>query len=452
MTDTASVADAVGEIHGAFGRIDALVNNAGYGLIGLFEEMTEEQVRRQIDTNILGVMNVTRAVLPVMRQQKAGRIINVSSVAGRLSLPLYTLYCTSKWAIEGFSEALAFEVAQHGIQVKIIEPGAIKSEFFGRSLDVPAGRRIRDYGRWEERVFANIKAKCADPPGPELVAESIFRAATESPNWRMRYKPNGRLMILRPHARPRRGSPAYRPLPARCLVRRARLIVVGRDFVRRPAGLAVVDADEIEPRRRGHRPAGRAVARCERSANVGRRPFPLADELETPDHRPDLIVQERASAGLDTDLVARRRDDEAIERPHRRFCLALGGAEGREVVASDERLRGLRHGRGIEVDGQPPDAIALERWRSTAREDTIEVMARRGAEAGVEVACRLSTLEHDDRQRLQVEIHRVAHAERLPRLGEIEVGNLAQRMNAGVGSPRPFHGDGLAAEALDRPR
>ena len=196
VTNTASVADAVGEIHGAFGRIDALVNNAGYGLIGLFEEMTEEQVRRQIDTNILGVMNVTRAVLPVMRQQKAGRIINVSSVAGRLSLPLYTLYCTSKWAIEGFSEALAFEVAQHGIQVKIIEPGAIKSEFFGRSLDVPAGRRIRDYGRWEERVFANIKAKCADPPGPELVAESIFRAATESPNWRMRYKPNGRLMIL----------------------------------------------------------------------------------------------------------------------------------------------------------------------------------------------------------------------------------------------------------------
>ncbi len=196
VTDARSVASAVAEIRGAFGRIDALVNNAGYGLIGLFEEMGEEQVRRQIDTNILGVMNVTRAVLPVMRQQKAGRIINVASVAGRLSLPLYTLYCTSKWAVEGFSEALAFEVAQHGIQVKIIEPGAIKSEFFGRSLDVPANPRVRDYGLWEERVFANIKARCVDAPGPEVVAESIYRAATERPNWRMRYKPNGRLMLL----------------------------------------------------------------------------------------------------------------------------------------------------------------------------------------------------------------------------------------------------------------
>jgi NAD(P)-dependent dehydrogenase (short-subunit alcohol dehydrogenase family) len=196
VTDKASVEAAVKEVMAAFGRIDVLVNNAGYGLIGLFEEMSEEQVRRQIDTNVLGVMNVTRAVLPHMRAQKSGRIVNVASVAGRLSLPLYTLYCASKWAVEGFSEALAFEVAQHGIQVKIIEPGAIKSEFFGRSLDVPAQARIRDYGNWAPRVFANIRAKCVDIPGPDLVAKSIFKASTAWPGWRMRYKPNGRLMIL----------------------------------------------------------------------------------------------------------------------------------------------------------------------------------------------------------------------------------------------------------------
>jgi NAD(P)-dependent dehydrogenase (short-subunit alcohol dehydrogenase family) len=196
VTDKTSIETALGEVMAAFGRIDALVNNAGFGLIGLFEEMTEEQIRRQIDTNLLGVMAVTRAVLPVMRTQKSGRIINVGSVAGRMTLPLYTLYCASKWAVEGFSEALAYEVAQHGIQVKIIEPGAIRTEFFGRSFDAPEGARVRAYGNWGPRVFANIKAKCADAPGPELVAEAIVKAATAWPGWRMRYKPNGWLLIL----------------------------------------------------------------------------------------------------------------------------------------------------------------------------------------------------------------------------------------------------------------
>ena len=190
------VSGAVEDALAAFGRIDVLVNNAGYGLIGLFEEMSEEQVRRQLDTNVLGLMNVTRAVLPHMRSQRSGCIINVASAAGRFTLPLYTLYCTSKWAIEGFSEGLGFEVAQHGITVKIIEPGAIKSEFFGRSLEVPARGPIADYGDWAARVFANIKARCVDIPGPGLVARSIFKAATARPGWRLRYKPNGRLLIL----------------------------------------------------------------------------------------------------------------------------------------------------------------------------------------------------------------------------------------------------------------
>lgn len=196
VTDAGSIEAGVAEAMAAFGRIDVLVNNAGYGLIGLFEEMSEAQVRRQMDTNVLGMMNVTRAVLPHMRKQKSGRIINVGSVAGRMTLPLYSLYCASKWAVEGFSEALGYEVRQHGIKIKIIEPGAIKTEFFGRSFDAPEGPRVRDYGSWGERVFANIKAKCADAPGPEIVARSIYKAATAWPGWRMRYKPNGWLLIL----------------------------------------------------------------------------------------------------------------------------------------------------------------------------------------------------------------------------------------------------------------
>jgi NAD(P)-dependent dehydrogenase (short-subunit alcohol dehydrogenase family) len=196
VTDPRSVAAAVDEVIAAWGRIDVLVNNAGYGLIGLFEEMSEDQIRRLLDTNVVGVMNVTRAVLPHMRAQKSGRIINVASAAGRFTLPLYTLYCASKWAVEGFSEALGFELAQHGITVKIVEPGAIRSEFFGRSLDVPARGAIHDYGDWAARVFAAIKARCVDIPGPELAARAIFKAAAERPAWRLRYKPNGRLLIL----------------------------------------------------------------------------------------------------------------------------------------------------------------------------------------------------------------------------------------------------------------
>jgi NAD(P)-dependent dehydrogenase (short-subunit alcohol dehydrogenase family) len=196
VTDEATIKAAVVGAVAAFGRIDVLVNNAGYGLLGLFEEMSEAQVRRQIETNLIGLMSVTRAVLPVMRSQRSGRIINVSSVAGRLTLPLYTTYCASKYGVEGFSEALGYEVRQHGIQVKIIEPGAIKSEFFGRSFDSPEGARLKDYGHWGQRVFASIKDKCADPPGPQLVARSIYKAATAWPGWRMRYKPNGFFLIL----------------------------------------------------------------------------------------------------------------------------------------------------------------------------------------------------------------------------------------------------------------
>lgn len=197
VTDLASVESGVRDVMAAYGRIDALVNNAGYGLIGLFEGMSAEQIRRNIDTNVIGMMNVTRAVLPHMRKAKAGRIVNIGSAAGRMTLPLYSLYCATKHSVEGFSEALNFELAQHGISVKVIEPGPIRSDFFGRSLDRASTGNLADYGNWESRIFDAIALKCQNPPGPELVAKAVYTAANSRLGWRMRYKPNGWLLVLR---------------------------------------------------------------------------------------------------------------------------------------------------------------------------------------------------------------------------------------------------------------
>lgn len=119
----------------AFGRIDVLVNNAGYGLFGGAEEVTDEQLRRQIETNLIGSIQVIRAVLPLLREQGSGHIIQISSAFGLVAVPGLSLYHAAKWGIEGFCEALAGEVASLGIQVTLIEPGGIRTDFSGRSMD-----------------------------------------------------------------------------------------------------------------------------------------------------------------------------------------------------------------------------------------------------------------------------------------------------------------------------
>src|SRR6202012_3201600 len=116
-----------------FGRIDVLINNAGYGLIGAIEETTEQQAREQIDTNLFGVLWVTQAVLPIMREQKSGHIIQVSSVLGLVTVPVLGLYNASKFAVEGFSETLAIEVKDFGINVSLIEPNGFSTDWSGAS-------------------------------------------------------------------------------------------------------------------------------------------------------------------------------------------------------------------------------------------------------------------------------------------------------------------------------
>ncbi|HWZ50763.1 MAG TPA: SDR family oxidoreductase [Granulicella sp.] len=134
VTDLAQVKASVQAAIDAFGRIDVLVNNAGYGLLGAVEEVSDAQIRQQFETNLFGLLNVTRAVLPQLREQRSGHILNITSVGGQVSFPTFGMYHGTKYAIEGISESLAQEVAGLGIKVTIVEPGAFKTDFATRSL------------------------------------------------------------------------------------------------------------------------------------------------------------------------------------------------------------------------------------------------------------------------------------------------------------------------------
>jgi NAD(P)-dependent dehydrogenase (short-subunit alcohol dehydrogenase family) len=126
------------------GRIDVLVNNAGYGLIGAVEEASDTEVRDLFETNFFGLLNLTRAVVPVMRAQRAGHIFNLSSLSGVVGMAGIGMYCASKFAVEGLSESLAAELAAFGIRVTIVEPGSFRTDFAGRSMRI-AGQALAEY-------------------------------------------------------------------------------------------------------------------------------------------------------------------------------------------------------------------------------------------------------------------------------------------------------------------
>jgi hypothetical protein len=173
-------------------------------------------------------------------------------------------------------------------------------------------------------------------------------------------------------------------------------------------------------------------------------PLAFADQLQAADHRAHLVVQERAGRRLDDDLVGIARHIQPIERTQRRIGLALGGAEGREIMAADERLRRRVHERRVKVSGQPPHPVTLERRRRSAREYSIAVVPRRSAVARVEVVGSQRAIDHRDRRRTQMEVQRLAHAKRLPRLVEVEVRHLSQRVHAGIGAAGAAHAARLA--------
>ena len=175
VTDAESIHAAVAEADRAFGRIDVLVNNAGYGLEGAFEELADTDLRHQFETNLFGTLAVTRAVLPVLRRQRSGHIIQMSSINGVLPIPGGSAYTGTKFALDGMSEALAAEVAHLGIRVTIVEPGAFRTDFSGRSLRW--SRQMPDYAEFmgpglEE--FESVRGK--EPGDPCRAAEAIVAA------------------------------------------------------------------------------------------------------------------------------------------------------------------------------------------------------------------------------------------------------------------------------------
>jgi short-subunit dehydrogenase len=194
VTDVDSIKTAIEEILDKFGRIDAVVNNAGYGLVGAFEAATQEQIEKQFQTNVFGVMNVCREILPYFREQKRGTIVNVASMGGQLTFPLYSLYHSTKWAVEGFSESLQYEVRPFNIKVKIIEPGPIKTDFYDRSQDITTKEGLTAYDHYVEKVMPNMQKAGENAPDGSLVAEVIYNAVTDG-SWKMRYSANSRMIL-----------------------------------------------------------------------------------------------------------------------------------------------------------------------------------------------------------------------------------------------------------------
>lgn len=174
VTDKASIEAAIA---GA-GRIDVLLNNAGYGTLGALEFAPEEVIRQQMEVNFFGVIAVTRAVLPAMRAQRSGVIINVSSMGGRLVFPFSTLYHASKFAIEGLTESLQYELNPLGIRTKLIEPGGYKTDFVGRSLTTFGDGGIPEYKEGCDRLAALMGHEALNENIGE-VAEAIYQAATD---------------------------------------------------------------------------------------------------------------------------------------------------------------------------------------------------------------------------------------------------------------------------------
>ena len=162
-----------------FGKIDVLLNNAGYGAYGPLESFPRENILRQFNTNVLGLLDVTRVLLPYFRQQKSGIIINVSSIGGKMTFPFGTLYHGTKFAVEGISEALSYEVEEFGGKVKIVEPGAIATDFAGRSFDFSNDPTLTEYQPLVGKVLAATQAMFANASPASVAASVIYEAATD---------------------------------------------------------------------------------------------------------------------------------------------------------------------------------------------------------------------------------------------------------------------------------
>jgi NADP-dependent 3-hydroxy acid dehydrogenase YdfG len=186
VTDQTSIDNAAAQILNEFKTVEVVLNNAGYALSGPFEAATSTQIHRQFDTNVFGLMEVTRAFLPHFRANKAGMFINVSSLGGRITYPFTSLYHSTKWAVEGFSESLAYELGELGIRVKLIEPGGVATDFSGRSMDFAMPDEFPDYAAAAQQFMASLANSGRVPSTAEEIAEGIYEAVTDGKN-QLRY-------------------------------------------------------------------------------------------------------------------------------------------------------------------------------------------------------------------------------------------------------------------------
>jgi NAD(P)-dependent dehydrogenase (short-subunit alcohol dehydrogenase family) len=192
VTDKATIADAIEKTRHRFGGLDVLVNNAGIGLAGPLEAVTDRQLRAIFDTNFFGVAAMIQAVVPLMRRQKSGTIINVTSITGRLGLPFMSPYDATKFAVEGLSESLRYELSLFGVRVKVVEPGGVKTAF------AHEWARHDAYEPFHQKLIDQMTAGAAKARGPRGVASVIFKAANDR-SARFRYTANGSGAFLALH-------------------------------------------------------------------------------------------------------------------------------------------------------------------------------------------------------------------------------------------------------------
>jgi len=187
VVEKETIRDAITKGIEHYGKIDVLLNNAGYAAMGPLEAANDLQIKKQFDVNVFGVFHTTQAILPHFRENKEGTIINISSVGGRISFPLLSLYHASKFAIEGFSESLFYELATQNIKVKVVEPGNVATDFTGRSLDMLTDDALNAYRAYTETVVKKqLESFQTNVSSPELIAKTIYEAATDQTD-RLRY-------------------------------------------------------------------------------------------------------------------------------------------------------------------------------------------------------------------------------------------------------------------------
>ena len=184
VTQETSVKDATESISAQATRIDILVNNAGYGLAGAFEDLQMEEIKAQYETNLFGLIRTTQAVLPIMRKQKSGTIVNISSGAGRFGFPGGSAYVSTKFAVEGLSESMSYELEPFGIKVILIEPGFVKTNF--QQAIIRSQHPNSPYSQMMQKRAAASTQFFQNGSPPELVAKTVL-AAINSPNPNLRY-------------------------------------------------------------------------------------------------------------------------------------------------------------------------------------------------------------------------------------------------------------------------